>query len=51
MSVCAFILCLYCPACRQRPCDGLIPRPRSPTVCVKKKITKLKKRPGLNKGL
>jgi hypothetical protein len=30
MSVCAFILCLCC------PCDELIPRPRSPTICVKK---------------
>jgi hypothetical protein len=30
--------------------EGLITRPRSPTVCVKK-ITKLKKRPGPNKGL
>jgi hypothetical protein len=29
MSVC-FILCL----CRQRPWDGLIPRPRSPTDCL-----------------
>jgi hypothetical protein len=28
---------------------GLITRPRSPTVCIKK-ITKLKKRPGPNKG-
>jgi hypothetical protein len=27
---------LYCPVYRQRPCDGLIIRPRSPTVCVKK---------------
>jgi hypothetical protein len=36
MSVCAFILCLCWPVCRYRPCDGLITRPRSPTVCVKK---------------
>jgi hypothetical protein len=34
ISVCAFILCLYCPVCNQLPCDGLITRPRSPTVCV-----------------
>jgi hypothetical protein len=34
MSVCAFILRLCCPVCRQRPCDGLIPCPRSPTNCV-----------------
>jgi hypothetical protein len=37
MSVCAFILCLCCPVCRWRPCDGLILRPRSLIVCVKKK--------------
>jgi hypothetical protein len=30
----AFILCLCCLVCRQRPCDGLIPRPRSPTDCL-----------------
>jgi hypothetical protein len=35
MSVCAFILCL-CSMCRYRPCDGLITRPSSPTVCIKK---------------
>jgi hypothetical protein len=39
--LCAFILCLCCPV---RACDGQIPYPRFPTVCVKK-ITKLKKRP------
>jgi hypothetical protein len=50
MALCAFILCLCCPVCRQRPCDGLITRPRSSTVCVKN-ITKLKKKPGPNKGL
>jgi hypothetical protein len=33
--LCAFILCLYCPVWRERPCDGLIPRPRSPTDSVK----------------
>jgi hypothetical protein len=30
----AFILCLCCSVCRKRPCDGLIPHPRSPTDCV-----------------
>jgi hypothetical protein len=50
ISVCAFILCLCCPVYRKRPCDWLITRPRSPTVCVKK-ITILKKRPGCKKGL
>jgi hypothetical protein len=25
--------------CRQRPCDGLIPRTRNPTVCVKDQET------------
>jgi hypothetical protein len=35
MSIlCAFILCLCFSVCRQRPLDELIPRPRSPTVCV-----------------
>jgi hypothetical protein len=28
---CAFILCLCCPVCRYRPCDGLIPRLSGPT--------------------
>jgi hypothetical protein len=31
----AFILCLCCPVFRQRPCDELITRPRTPTVCEK----------------
>jgi hypothetical protein len=31
----AFILCLCGSVCRMRPCDGLIPRPRSPTNSVK----------------
>jgi hypothetical protein len=30
----AFILCLCCPVCRRRPCDGLIPRPRNPAEYV-----------------
>jgi hypothetical protein len=30
----AFILYLRCSVCRLRPCEGLIPRPRSPTHCV-----------------
>jgi hypothetical protein len=34
LSLCAFILCLCCFVCRWQPCDGLIPRPRSPTDCV-----------------
>jgi hypothetical protein len=33
--VCAFILCLCCPLIRYRSRDGLITRPRSPTVCEK----------------
>jgi hypothetical protein len=36
IAVCAFIPCLCCPECRWRPYDGLIPFPRSSTVCVKK---------------
>jgi hypothetical protein len=40
-----FILCLCCPLFRSRPCDELITRSMSPTVC--KVIMKLKKqRPG-----
>jgi hypothetical protein len=35
----AFILCLFCPVCRQRPYDGLILRPRSPTDYVKDQET------------
>jgi hypothetical protein len=35
-----FILCLCCPVFRQRPCDELITRPRSPAVC---KIITVKK--------
>jgi hypothetical protein len=50
MSVYAFILYLCCPVCKKRPCDGLITHPRSSTVCIRK-ITKLEKRPGSNKGL
>jgi hypothetical protein len=41
-----FILCLCCPVFRQRPCDELITRPRSPTVCkskVKEERIKLSK--------
>jgi hypothetical protein len=45
MDVC---LCVY--SVFMMPCDGLITRPRSPTVCVKR-ITKFKKRPGRNKEL
>jgi hypothetical protein len=45
----ARLFCLYCPVCRQRPCDGLIPRPRNPTDYVYS--NKLKKRPRHNKGL
>jgi hypothetical protein len=34
--LCTFSLCLYCFVCRQRPSDGLITRPRSANVCVRK---------------
>jgi hypothetical protein len=34
-SVYVFCLCLCCPVFGKRPCDGLITRPRSPTVCEK----------------
>jgi hypothetical protein len=30
-DVCAFLCCVV--LCGQRPCVGLIPRPRSPTKC------------------
>jgi hypothetical protein len=41
--LCAFILCLCCFVCRQRACDGLIPRPR--VLSTVYRIQKLKKRP------
>jgi hypothetical protein len=34
MDVCPFILFLCCSVYRQRPCNRLIPRPRSPTDCA-----------------
>jgi hypothetical protein len=34
INVCLRLFCLYCPVCRYRSCDGLIPRPRSPIDCV-----------------
>jgi hypothetical protein len=34
-GVYAFILCLCCPAFRERPCDRLITHPKSPTICEK----------------
>jgi hypothetical protein len=46
--LCAFILCLCCPVCRWRPCEWLIPRPRSPTDCVEGQETE--KRPSPTKG-
>jgi hypothetical protein len=47
--LCAFILCLCCSVCRQRPCDGLIPRPRRPTDYVQDQETE-KKGQGPTKG-
>jgi hypothetical protein len=46
--LCEFILCSCCSVCRQRPCDGLISSPRSPTDCVQ--IKKLKKAAKIHKG-
>jgi hypothetical protein len=44
-------LCVRCVVlCRLRPCNGLMTRPRCPTVCVRR-IANLKKRPGSNKVL
>jgi hypothetical protein len=37
--LCGFILCLCCSVCRQRPCDGLIPRSKSPNDCVEDRET------------
>jgi hypothetical protein len=34
--------CLCFSVSKQRPCDGLIPRPRSPTDCVKDQETEKK---------
>jgi hypothetical protein len=34
VCVCVYSVCVI--LCRQQPCDGLITRPKSPTVCVKK---------------
>jgi hypothetical protein len=32
--LCVRLFSLCCPVCRERPWDGLIPRPRSPNDCV-----------------
>jgi hypothetical protein len=49
MSVtCIFVLCVCYSACRYRPCDGLIPCPRSPTTVYS--IKKLKSGQGPTKG-
>jgi hypothetical protein len=48
--ICVCIYCVCVILCMLRPCGGLIPRPRSPTVCVET-ITKLKQMPGTNRGL
>jgi hypothetical protein len=40
-----FILCLCCPVFRYRPCDEMITRQRSPTVCKNDHKTE-KQRPG-----
>jgi hypothetical protein len=50
MLVCVFILCLCCPVCRQRPCDGLITRPRCPRACVKKRLQNWRRDQGPTKG-
>jgi hypothetical protein len=44
MSVCAFNLCLGSPVRKQRPCDGLIPRPRSPTDQETEEAAKVQQR-------
>jgi hypothetical protein len=35
----AFVYCVFVSSCLQRPCDWLIPRPSSPTNCVKDQET------------
>jgi hypothetical protein len=40
--VCVCVYSVFCPVSRYRPCDMLITRPRSPTVC---KMIKMKKQP------
>jgi hypothetical protein len=37
---CEFIVYLWCSVSRQRPCVGLIPRPRKPRDCVQDQVTK-----------
>jgi hypothetical protein len=34
IDVCLCLVCVCVVLCRKRPCDGLIPRPRSPTYYV-----------------
>jgi hypothetical protein len=34
MDVCPHFFCVCVVLFKQRPCDGLIPRPRSPTDCL-----------------
>jgi hypothetical protein len=43
--MCAFILCSCCPACRYRPCDGLIPPSKeSYRLCIDQKSQGLTER-------
>jgi hypothetical protein len=50
MDVCVCLFCLCCPVYRQRPCDGLIPRPRSPTDYVTKRLSNWEIGHGQTKG-
>jgi hypothetical protein len=38
MDVCLRLFCVCFVLCRWQPCDGLIPRPRSPTDCLRLQI-------------
>jgi hypothetical protein len=49
MSVCVYSVLILSCVCRYRPCDGMIPGPRSPTDCVKDQ--ELKSGQGPTKGL
>jgi hypothetical protein len=49
MDIFVRLFCLCCPVCRQRPWNGLITRPRSPAVCLKKRLWNWRRGQGLTK--
>jgi hypothetical protein len=42
MDVCLCLFCVYVVLCRQRPCNELIPRPRSLTHCLQDSNLRIK---------